>query len=195
MSEINAIHLYAKWDFILIFPPKKFVPFKKCPLALVGIFLYYLIMIFLKYQKGDLFENLENKKRIILLHSVNAKGVWGRGVAAIFAKKFPQAYLAYRNNPNVLGSGYIIEDSGFKIGCLVTSNNYGKWIDPPMKIVDSTYKAIKNLLDNINEESITIHSPKINFGLFKTPWELTEEAIKNTCSEYEKEIQWTVFEL
>ena len=151
-------------------------------------------MIFLKYTKGDLFEDLEFKKEVILLHAVNSKKVWGSGIAKIFCKNFPLAYSQYKNNKNVLGTGYILEDNGYRIACLVTSVNYGKWIDPPLKIADSTYRAVKNLLEVIPDDSV-IHSPKINVGLFKTPWNLTEDAIRAAGRESEKNVEWLVFEL
>jgi len=152
-------------------------------------------MINLTYKKGDLFEDLENKKGIILLHSCNSLGVWGSGIAKTFKEKFFSAFFEYHNNSNKLGSGYILEDNGYKIGCLITSSGYGNYADPPPLIVKSTSKALKNLFKGIKEKDIIIHSPKINAGLFKVPWEETEEAILTVGNESDKNITWLVFEL
>ena len=149
----------------------------------------------LKVEKGDLFTNLSEKKNIILLHSCNAKGAWGSGVAAIFHKKFPNAYLEYKNKKKVVGEGFIVSENGYRIGCLITSKSYGAFVDPPDKIALSTYAAIKKMLEDIPEMEIEIHSPKINAGLFKTPWQWTKKAIVKACEESDKKIKWVVWEL
>ena len=149
----------------------------------------------LEIKKGDLFSDLANKKNVILVHSCNSKGVWGSGVAKIFHAKFPAAYLQYRDTPKIVGEGFIVTENGYRIGCLITSKSYGEYVDPPRKIADSTYTAIKSLLESIPEEDIEIHSPKINAGLFKTPWQWTKKSIVKACEESGKNIKWVVWEL
>jgi len=152
-------------------------------------------MVNFEVRKGDLFKDLQEKKKDILVHSVNARGVWGSGVAKIFHIKWPNAYLLYKNHKNVVGDGYVIEDKGQKIGCLVTSKSYGQYVDPPKKIAESTYTAVKALLSSIPETDITIHSPKLNAGLFNTPWQWTKKAIVKACEESNKNVTWIVWEL
>ena len=60
-------------------------------------------------------------------------------------------------------------------------------------IVKATYLAIKDLLDEIKDGD-EIHSPKINAGLFATPWEWTEKAIEQALSETNKKVKWIVWE-
>lgn len=144
--------------------------------------------------KGDLFSNLKEKQNVILTHSCNSKGVWGSGVAKIFHTKFPKAYEQYKNRVCKVGEGFIVTENGYRIGCLITSKSYGAFVDPPKKIAESTYFAIKNLLESIEEEEIEIHSPKINAGLFKTPWQWTKKAIVKACEESGKKVKWVVWE-
>lgn len=149
----------------------------------------------LEVKKGDLFSDLGEKKNVILLHSCNGKGVWGSGIAAIFRRKFPNAFLQYQNSPRNVGGGFIVSENGYRIGCLITSKGYGEYVDPPRQIAESTYTAIKELLASIPEEEVEIHSPKINAGLFKTPWQWTKKSIVRACEESGKKVKWVVWEL
>ena len=81
------------------------------------------------------------------------------------------------------------------IGCLVTSENYGKKKDPPSLILKNTELAIRNILTDHVKGDITIHSPKINAGLFEVPWQKTKKVIKKVCSEFDYNITWIVWEL
>ena len=152
-------------------------------------------MIELEIRKGNLFDALNRND--VFVHACNAQGVWGSGIAKEFKKRFPSAYNMYRNKVNNPGDGYCIYvDSGIMIGCLITSENYGKLKDPPEVILDNTYEAIKNMLNNHIRGDITIHSPKINAGLFEVPWKDTEEVIVTVCNEEtEHNIKWIVWEL
>lgn len=145
--------------------------------------------------KGDLFSDLANKKGVILTHSCNAQGRWGSGVAKVFHSKFKQAYELYRTHAQKVGDGFVVEENGYRIGCLITSKGYGAFVDPPKKIAENTYLAIKALLDSVPENEIEIHSPKINAGLFNTPWSWTKKSITKACDESDKKIKWIVWEL
>jgi ADP-ribose 1''-phosphate phosphatase len=145
------------------------------------------------YKKGSLFEA---EKGVTLLHACNCQGRWGSGIAAEFARRFPDACKIYNrhclNNPNLIGKSLVIEDKGYKIACLFTSNNYGAKVDRPEQIL----KATKNSLDHMfmkNPSLLNIHSPKINSGLFKTPWEDTEKLILDSL-ERNPSVEWTVWE-
>ena len=150
-------------------------------------------MVEFKYRKGDMLANLD--KASIFLHANNSKGRWSRGIASSFAKKFPGAYLEHRNRVNKVGTGYVLEDKGFKIGCLITSKGFGAFVDPPKVITINTYHAVKSLLESIPDMEVVIQSPKINSGLFKTPWQWTRKAITKACRESEKKVIWVVWEL
>lgn len=150
-------------------------------------------MITFEYKKGDMLKKMDNGS--IFVHAVNGKGRWGSGIAKSLHTKFVGAYAQYASKVNKVGMGYIVEDKGFKIGCLVTSKGYGAYKDSPKQITVATYKAVKSLLESITDETITIESPKINSGLFETPWQWTKKAITKACNESTKTIKWVVWEL
>lgn len=145
------------------------------------------------YKKGSLFQAPEGSA---LLHACNTKGKWGSGVAAEFSRRFPDAYKLYNrhclNNTNLLGKSFVIEDKNYKIVCLFTSKDYSSRVDSPEQILKATQTSLDHLFVK-NPSLLNIHSPKINSGLFKTPWEGTEEAILK-CLEKNPNVQWTVWE-
>ena len=150
-------------------------------------------MITFEYKKGDMLKSMD--KANIFVHSCNGQNKWGSGIALQLKNKFNIAFTQYASKVNLVGMGYVVEDNGFKIGCLITSKGYGAFKDSPKQITSATYKAVKNLLENITEEVITIESPKINSGLFETPWLGTKKAIEKAGEESIKTIKWIVWEL
>ena len=128
----------------------------------------------IKYIKGDLFGAPNNS---ILVHACNAKGRWGSGIAAQFAKKFPQAYDIYKthckeNSESILGSCILIssrDEYRPDIGCLITSKDYGLNVDSPEQILKATKSAITDLIKK-NMSGKEICMCKINSGLFRVPW-------------------------
>lgn len=147
----------------------------------------------LEYRKGDMLKNMNQED--IFLHACNTKGVWGNGIARQFRIKHPTAYEAHKNMPNRLGTGYVLEDRGFKIACIMTSKGFGAYVDTPREIVMNTYNALIDMFSKIKEKELTIHSPKINSGLFKTPWQKTKKALVKACEDSGKNIKWIVWEL
>lgn len=146
--------------------------------------------------KGDLFSDLKSKQAPhIILHANNSKGRWGHGVAVCFAKRFPCAYKEHRERVNRVGDGYFLSEGLYRIGCLITSKGYGVHKDPPSVILEHTDKSIENLLLFCPEDEITIHSPKINAGLFNVPWQKTKSVIKEVCEKSYKKVWWVVWEL
>lgn len=123
------------------------------------------------YRKGDLFSTLPSKSlNEIFLHSCNAQGVWGAGIALEFKKRFPKAYYLYQYEcaqSGVLGKGFVSCAMGTIVGYLITSNGYGRHVDTPKQICNNTHKAIEYLFGKLKGDVI-IHSPKINSGLFKS---------------------------
>lgn len=133
----------------------------------------------------DNFDLFNAPKNVVLAHACNAKGVWGSGVAVQFKKYFPveyELYYHYCNNvkKSVLGTSVLLN----RVGCLITSLGYGDSVDPEDRIILNTKTSFTQLLDNTTSD---IYIPKINSGLFKVPWEKTEEVIleviKNRSSE------------
>lgn len=151
----------------------------------------------IEYRKGDLFPG---KPNTIMLHACNGIGRWSSGIAAEFAKRFPNAYELYSitceiNKDKKAGYGFLVQAEA-DIGCLVTSYGYGSQKDPPDKILEQTRSALKEFL-NLKQikDGIEIHSPKINSGLFAVPWKDTEAVIEEELKACGKDIKWVVWEL
>jgi hypothetical protein len=49
----------------------------------------------LKYQEGDLFENIKGKSRIVIPHVCNDVGAWGSGFVVPLGKAFPKSRQYY----------------------------------------------------------------------------------------------------
>lgn len=145
----------------------------------------------------------------VLVHAVNCKGVWGAGVAKQFALKYPEAYKKYRSEcsreisyPENLLGGYGLScvssaPQEMWVAWIYTSVEYGSKVSPPNEIVSATHVAIKSLVACFrryyNEEwVIHFHSPKMNSGLFKVPWDQTKAVINEVLPQYNN-ILWTVW--
>ena len=131
----------------------------------------------IEYIKGDLFTAEPSK---ILLHACNCRRRWGRGVAEIFARKYPKSYLAHQAHAPELGNIQVIDIGERPIVCLFTSKGYARDTDPPAKILESTKSALSHLSDHYKgKENVEIASPMINAGLFNVPWNKTEKLIED----------------
>lgn len=135
--------------------------------------------------KGNLFDA---PKGSIIIHACNTRGVWGSGIAAAFAKKFPQAFAIYHDHcnrlgPSLIGTCLLIPAGDYVIGCLFTSKSYGQYVDPPAKILKSTESALKDLIRQ-NVDLKPLHTCKINSGLFRVPWNDTKALLKATGVEF-----------
>ena len=165
-------------------------------------------MFSIEYRKGDMLDNMNTED--IFVHACNGQHVWGRGIAQQLRDRFPAAYAEYQEHELKIGSGFIVWTNsfdrlqsfpihlkGYKIGCLITSKGYGKYTDPPHEIAANTYLAVTDLIQNTlgGRPGGIFHSPKINSGLFNTPWQLTKTEIKRACEESGKNIKWIVWEL
>lgn len=130
----------------------------------------------LKYITGDLLSNRSE----YTLHSCNCKGVWGSGVAKIIAEKFPKSYEEYKSQcsskspSELLGSIFMTSEN---IICLFTSDGYGSFVDNPDSIIGYTFKGFQNIASKFSGRNVSIAMPKINSGLFKTPWKDTSRAV------------------
>ena len=97
---------------------------------------------------------------------------------------------------NKVGMGYVLRDDGYNVGCLITSKFYGMRKDNPRTILVNTYNSLLNLFSSIEQDSFVIQSPKINSGLFATPWDLTSKIIERAISKFEdKDITWITREI
>ena len=147
--------------------------------------------------------NLINKKMSLfdaepgscLVHACNAQGVWGSGIAKEMKERFPLAFGRYKVQCDtylMTGSYDSTFDKTHNILSLVTSTNYGEKVDSPEEILVNTTIALYEALKYINRDA-PIYSNKFNSGLFKVPWERTEEIIKVFVKQYN--LNWTICEL
>lgn len=149
------------------------------------------------YKKGDLFTAPPGS---VLLHACNCKGKWGSGVAVGFKAKFPAAFREYvidceMYGNQLLGSVLGYEDSGYLVTCMYTSRGYGANVDSPREILEATKKALADFLPftDFVKAKIAVHSPKINSGFFRVPWERTEALINEFLST-KPTVTWTVWD-
>jgi ADP-ribose 1''-phosphate phosphatase len=144
----------------------------------------------LTYHTGDMFKDAP--KNTLLIHACNTQGHWGAGIAKAFKDRYPKAYAAHhkfcakehdKTKPIPTGTAQLLApvDSGAQhwIGCLFTSEKYGKAKDKPDMIVKNTGASMKMLLEFAKMSNVTeIRMCKINSGKFGVPWEKTEEELK-----------------
>ncbi len=153
----------------------------------------------LKYKEGSLFEA---DKGTILVHACNTMGVWGSGIAAEFKKRFPYSFLVYnelcknalQHDAELYGlSGTTLvtpEENGYKVGCLFTSADFGKDVDPVDEILVNTTLALHYFVGNLTGKP-KIASNMFNSGLFGVPWDRSEAALKVFVDRYD--LDWTVY--
>lgn len=155
------------------------------------------------YKKGSLFDA---PKGSVLVHACNAQGMWGSGIAKQFAERFPQSYDEYKvicTLPDFeVGQAFVLNiENEYRIGCLITSSNYGQLCDPKEIILKSTRTALLDILGATNKlscfivEGQDIHSCKFNAGLFGVPWEETEKMLLDVMNEIGYTRDWTVWEI
>lgn len=159
----------------------------------------------IKYEKKSLF----NVKYGIIAHGCNAQGVWGSGIAKDFKELYEVSYLEYKVFCNTKRT--ITGTAGFsknfnelnQVAWLITSENYGEKVDAKATILANTALAVKDLCEEIihwkkistmdfkPDKKITIYSNKFNSGLFKVPWEETEEVLETVLKHFPN-IEWIV---
>lgn len=154
----------------------------------------------IEYRKGDLF-NAEGDNTI-LVHACNCEGSWGAGIAAEFKRRYPKYYseyedYCYKYDKTLLGMAIqfrgFAKDPGQAIACLFTSYGYGTRKDSERLILRRTEAAVNCLLSTL-PKGVEVHSPKMNAGLFRVPWEKTESIINNCLKKY-PDVKWVVWEL
>lgn len=144
-------------------------------------------------KKMDLFDA---PKGSVLVHACNAQGVWGSGIAKTFREKFPEAFEKYHNYCKTIGgigTGPVISENGYHIGCLITSSGYAGTLDEKDVILVNTVLALNQLCANEHWAHFSkreIFSNKFNSGLFRVPWRETERILKVLVDRYD--LTWTV---
>jgi ADP-ribose 1''-phosphate phosphatase len=144
--------------------------------------------------KGSLFDA---PKGSLLIHACNARGVWGTGIAVEFKKRFPESYAFYhgfceQEKDKLVGVSILCpEENGYAVGCIISSNGYGKFKDSPADILKSTRLALPSIL----QENRPIHSNMFNSGLFNVPWNDTEKILSEVLDEVGYKSDWTVWQI
>ncbi|KAK1761059.1 ADP-ribose 1''-phosphate phosphatase [Echria macrotheca] len=139
-------------------------------------------------QVGDLFDAPPNS---VLIHACNTVGSWGAGIARGFKQRYPDAFRVYnshckRSHPHhLVGTALLIapRDDAEKqhyVGCVFTSEQFGRNKDSPDMILKATESAMRDLLTHIAQEKGIgeIRMCRINAGLFAVPWEDTKKVIE-----------------
>lgn len=133
------------------------------------------------------------------MHGCNAQGMWGSGIARVFAANYTTAYKEYaefcRHNlvldPQFGAVGKALltsEEHGRRVGCLITSTHYGAKKDSPSQIIFQTILALKDLMSYLNTYQLRtepIYCNKFNSGLFNVPWDNTERVLKYFAERYD----------
>lgn len=149
----------------------------------------------------------EAPKDRVIVHSCNAHGVWGAGIALEFQKKYPHAFNDYRSfclNNNQMertgtaGLSRAHESEEHWVGWLITSEGFGSQKDSETAILANTTMATIEMCMKLYRaypketfEAIDVYSNKMNSGLFKVPWEKTEISINQVLKHF-KRINWVV---
>lgn len=148
-----------------------------------------------KVVKGDLFSA---EPGTLLVHACNCKGVWGSGIAVEFKNRYPDAFKFYNSMCGMFGDELLgkaeIHHSTLVV-CFYTSRGYGNSVDGTDLILSSTQSALDDFFNQLGRvDKFNVASPKFNSGLFKVPWEHTEQLLKGKLMQYEN-VNWTVYEL
>lgn len=141
------------------------------------------------YSKMSLFDAPE---KAILLHGCNAQGVWGAGIAKAFREKYPRSFAEYNEYCKIalkndgfgaVGTALITaQENKRHVGCLITSYSYGRDRDSVNDIVAQTYLALDDFFKKYKAYHMFPQSPifcnMFNSGMFKVPWEKTDQILQ-----------------
>lgn len=147
------------------------------------------------YKKMNLFDA---PKGSVLVHACNAQGVWGSGIAKQFKEKFPESFEIYKDHcmyhdePTMFPGLILPEENGYRVGCLITSNNYAARVSEPHVILKHTENGLELFAEKWLDllKRFPIYSNKFNSGLFKVPWQDTEKILKEFVDKYD--LIWSV---
>ena len=140
-----------------------------------------------RHIQGDLFGAPAGS---ILLHACNCYGSWGGGIAAVFKRRYPDAYQVYRRHcvtqtdkSKLLGTTLLIPTADSRdivIGCLFTSLGGGATNNDGVKqILAATRVALQDLQRQLQQQDRQrpLAGCKFNSGIFNVPWSETEKVI------------------
>lgn len=131
----------------------------------------------IEYITGDLFASKEK----ILLHSVNARGVMGGGVALIIKNRFPKVFQEYRRIYETdglkLGEIYPVEFDNKIIINAVMQDNFGTHQR------QTDYAAVAKVFNKVEEQyqNQTIIMPRVGAGLGGGDWPIISVIIEQEC--------------
>lgn len=154
----------------------------------------------IEYKKINLFDSPVNS---YILHAVNCQGVWGSGIAAQFAKLYPEAYKGYKSDcGGYERTGdygvYFRNDEPHHVLWIYTSFGFGRNRDSVETILDNTRSAIKTLIMEFPygfayTDECVIYSNKFNSGLFGVPWHETEAILLECLTNHNpNNVKWIV---
>jgi ADP-ribose 1''-phosphate phosphatase len=148
------------------------------------------------HKKGSLFDA---PKYSVLIHAVNAQGVWASGIAKEFKARFPKSFEEYAEHcirpTEAVGLGLILpEENDYNVGVLFTSLHYGILKDSKDVILQHTKDALDTFFMGKTAWSRPLHSCKFNSGLFGVPWEETEAILKEILEKKKYTGDWTIWE-
>lgn len=146
----------------------------------------------IRYYKISLFDAPQGCP---IVHGCNAQGVWGSGIAAPFKDLYPRSYFEYHTycvkalekDPKFGAVGTTLithQENKRKVGCLVTSFDYGKNRDTPEDILAQTYLALDSFCKQHTDITVPVYSNKFNSGMFKVPWEDTVKVLEYFVKRY-----------
>lgn len=129
--------------------------------------------------KGSLFDA---PKGALLVHACNTQGAWGAGIAADFARLYPQYYKAYeslckKEGSNLLGKAFVMSGKWHRVGCLFTSTGYGHKALYEADILKATEHSLLDLFNQLPQDEV-VNMPRINSGLFRVQWNKTLKVLE-----------------
>lgn len=166
---------------------------------LLGFFAYYWMRLkMIKTVKG----NVLDIERGIIVHSCNAQGVMGSGIALEIKNRFPEAFKKYRLHKELYGlklgsiSVHHVNDSKIIING-IGQQYYGR---------DGTrftnYEAIAEIFECVNnlanthlantDEALPICFPLIGCGLGGARWEIISAIIDTTIDDKFEKVLYTL---
>lgn len=132
----------------------------------------------IEYQEGDLFQNLDNLyKGVLIPHVCNNLGVFGAGFVIPLSKKFPLAKESYQKSSLELGTtGFVKVQKNIVVANMIAQNGTGGL--RPLR-----YNALAKCLDEVSDYAIfhdmQIFAPMFGSGLAGGNWLFIEELIKD----------------
>ena len=131
----------------------------------------------IQYITGDLFSSNETR----LIHSVNARGIMGGGLALIIKNRFPKVFQEYRKIYETtglkLGEIYPVEVDGKVIINAVMQDGFGTHQR------QTDYDAVLSGFRKVEEQfpNQTIIMGRIGSGLGGGDWKIIENIIETAC--------------